>query len=536
MAPAPIRCSKHPRERAGWHCDGCQTDLCPDCVTGSTSGTVSFVSCCSCAGQVQQLMVHRSSAPFSSRVLSVWRYPLNPSGLIAVAGLGFVLYLVPKFGCIGVLLFAGIFWGSMFAAIRHSGRGSDEIEPPDFTNLWDDLVAPAVAGLVGTIVLWLPAVVYSFYVRPKGAVLFDPFYWLMIAAGILYAPMAFIAAATNSGIGRMLNPLAIVAYIKRLGSDYLLAVGAILLLGIPGVLAFILSGYISNLPVPIVAGWLAMCVRLLVPLMMVRVLGLLLYTRGDALGWGMASDFQEPVLPGVEPRGKALPAAGVEQAGPEEGARRWAPIELDPDSSPGRAMPPIQRERHAPIELDASELPPLAATEEPAPDYDAERVLDPAAGGFFTEAEAQAAESAEAAAAAQSVHEADTAKVPQVDQAAGGPAEQLAAAVDANELQQAAKLYVEANLPEASVPAEVHLAVGQWAAGANDFNLAVRALKGAAKNPDDPLAPKALVLMARIYGEKLGNAGAAVKLFEHVLKSYPGTPAAKFAQSKLPAR
>lgn len=531
MASAPIRCTKHPKERAGWHCDGCQTDLCPDCVAGSTSGTVTFVSCCVCGGQVRQLTVHRGSAPFATRVLSVWRYPFNPNGLIAVAGLGLVLSVVPALGCFGILFFVGIFWASMFTAIRDSGRGHDEIEAPDFANFWDDLVSPAVSGLVGTAVLWLPGLLYWVYVRPKGPLLLDPVFWVLVAAGILYAPMALIAAATNSGIGRMLNPLAIVAYIRRLGSDYLLAVGAILVLGALAVLAVILAGFVAKLPVPFVSAWLATCVRLVVPLMMARVLGLLLFTRGDALGWGRTSDFQEALLPGVEPRGVPLPAAGVEQAGSEEGVRRWAPIELDPDSSPGRPLPPVARERRAPIELDPGDLPPLAPTEEPAPDYDPERVLDPAAGTFPTEAEAQQAEASGAQDAATEKEFA--AAAPAV---ASGPAADLAAAVAADELPRAAKLYVEANLPEASVPADVHLAVGQWAAGANDFNLAVRALKGAAKNPDDPLAPKALVLLARIYGEKLGNAGAAVKLFEHVLKSYPGSSAAKFAQSKLPPR
>src|SRR3712207_8330124 len=47
----------------------------------------------------------------------------------------------------------------------------------------------------------------------------------------------------------------------------------------------------------IITRWLAQVLECLVVFVMARVLGLLLFTRGDALGYGAASDYVTPVLP-----------------------------------------------------------------------------------------------------------------------------------------------------------------------------------------------------------------------------------------------
>ena len=91
-------------------------------------------------------------------------------------------------------------------------------------------------------------------------------------------------------------------------------------------------------------------------------------------------------------------------------------------------------------------------------------------------------------------------------------------------------------LPEnlASLPAASHVAVGQKAAAVGDYPLAVRALKQVAQlTPEDPLAPRACVILARLYGERLGDEASALKLYRHVAGRYPGTDAARFAQSRL---
>ncbi len=426
------------------------------------------------------LTVHRRSIPFARRLTGIWRYVFNPHGLAVVLGLGFVLWLFSFGGMIGAALAVGAFWGTLFSAIRQSGRGLDEIETPEFDNMWDDLFNPAIGGLVGTGFLWVPGLLYWLHLPASATLWKEPVFWALVFAGIAYAPMALMSAAANSGVLRLLNPLIIGAYIKRLGADYALAVAAIGVLAVLEVFALALSAVVSFLPLPIISSVLGWSVRVIAPLAMARTLGLLLRVRGDDLGWGVPSDYQVLLLPGVEPRGVPPPPAGHSDGTPA--SARWAPIDLDEAAPfPPHEGPPAPPARRAPVELDESQLPPLQADLDPAQD----------------------------------------------------PVGAVTAAIACNQLPRAVELYEAANLLDESFTADAHLAVGQHAATTGKLDLAVRALKAAARDPAGPLASRALVLMARVYGEKLGNAQAAAKLYEHVVRNYPGTPAAHYAQARL---
>lgn len=111
------------------------------------------------------------------------------------------------------------------------------------------------------------------------------------------------------------------------------------------------------------------------------------------------------------------------------------------------------------------------------------------------------------------------------------------AALKENQIDEAVAEY--ARVPEVAdnwFSAESQLALGQAAAARGQYALAVRAWKHAAQRaPDGPVAPKACVLLARLYAERLGDAEAAGKLYRYVVQRYPDTEAARFAQEQLPA-
>ncbi|HET9451594.1 MAG TPA: hypothetical protein VFO83_11950, partial [Aggregicoccus sp.] len=93
-----------------------------------------------------------------------------------------------------------------------------------------------------------------------------------------------------------------------------------------------------------------------------------------------------------------------------------------------------------------------------------------------------------------------------------------------------------ASLPEeqaALLSVETHLAVGRGAVRV-DPALAARALhRAATQHPQHPEAARACVLLARLYGERLGEEAKARELFAHVVAQYPETPAARFAAQRL---
>lgn len=111
----------------------------------------------------------------------------------------------------------------------------------------------------------------------------------------------------------------------------------------------------------------------------------------------------------------------------------------------------------------------------------------------------------------------------------------LVRALGDERLDEAVRTYAMlADLPPAALSPPQHLAVGQAAAARGDLATAVRALKVAASfAPDHPDAPRACVILARVYAERLGDVASADKLFRHVVQRYPGTPAAAFAAERL---
>jgi serine/threonine-protein kinase len=119
------------------------------------------------------------------------------------------------------------------------------------------------------------------------------------------------------------------------------------------------------------------------------------------------------------------------------------------------------------------------------------------------------------------------------------PAQQLSelsAAVEARDVPRAIELYTHLQLPVKRIPAACHLFVGQAASSREQYALAIQALEAAADaEPDGPLAPRALVLMARVLGERLGDTARAQQAYQYVLSRYPGTDAARFAQGQLSA-
>ncbi|MBN1210006.1 MAG: hypothetical protein JXB05_34460 [Myxococcaceae bacterium] len=471
-------CKRHPSAPAGWSCQDCQASLCQDCVCVKRAQSAEYLTCALCGGVAARLMLHRARIPLARRLRSVWRFPFTSTGLPFVLALSTFLalawwgaqatFLLLKF--LPAMMYLGAFWAAFFAIVRASAAGARDLEAPDFHDLSTHVIAPALRGLAATAVLWLPLLLYwiyrhdlleslapvtedpRFYVdgtadaatAPRNP-LGDPVLWLILAAGFAYVPMVLILAASGSGMFRMLNPLYVIGGALRLGKDYGVAVGALGVLLIPYVLSKLLASWVLSLNLFLLSRVVAELLITLVPVMMAHVLGLLLYVRGDVVGYGMASDYLEPALPGAQPRAQPAPL-------------------------------------HQPLPR---------ATAEPPPD--------------------------------------DT---PTIDGVAA-----LATAVAAQDATQALSLYPSLRDPRLSkqVAPEHHLFVGQSAATLGRYALAVQALEAAADvAPDGPIAPRALVLMARLYAERLQEPARADSIYRYVVHRYPNTDASRFAQAHLP--
>nr|WP_128798259.1 hypothetical protein [Corallococcus coralloides] len=113
---------------------------------------------------------------------------------------------------------------------------------------------------------------------------------------------------------------------------------------------------------------------------------------------------------------------------------------------------------------------------------------------------------------------------------------ELGAAVEGRDVAKALALYGALHvLPRLKLLPSHHLFIGQAAAVEGDFPLSLKALEAAADTaPDEPTAPRALVLLARVQGEKLGNTVRAEEIYRYIVHRYPDTEAARFAHARLP--
>jgi len=334
---APARCARHPAASAGWYCGTCRAALCPGCTYVRLTTPIELVGCTRCGEAVEVLTRHRSEArSFAARLPRALVQTFTAAGLLTLAGTAVVLWLFGHFALPGAVLKLGVFWGLLFAAIRQAGRGEPGLEPPDFGELWADVVRPGLLGLLAVALLVLPAVLWRFY-RADGwseGLAADPVLWAIAVASVLYAPIAVLSAATGGSAGQMLNPIALLGFARQLGGDYLRAVGVCVLLVAVHVVVVLVAA-LSFGAVPFLSGTLHELAGLLAPVLMARTLGLLLHVRGDVVGMGMPADYLEPALPGAVPRGSApAPVPAPEEAGAGGRAGRFEAIELDPPSEP----------------------------------------------------------------------------------------------------------------------------------------------------------------------------------------------------------
>jgi tetratricopeptide (TPR) repeat protein len=209
------------------------------------------------------------------------------------------------------------------------------------------------------------------------------------------------------------------------------------------VLVHLVAAGIRSVEVPLFSRLVTEFLTTLVPVLMARVLGLLLFTRGDSLEYGLAQDYLEPVLGKLQPRSE---------------------------------LPPL-----------VNGLPTAASEEAPAPVT--ELLLA------------------------------------------------LTQALEARDAEGALALYPQLREPRFArqLAPEQHLFVGQAAVARGQYELAVKALETAADvAPDSPEASRALVLLARVYAERLREPERAQSIYRYVVHRYPNTDASRFALAHLP--
>ena len=475
-SPAPF-CKQHPRAPAGWRCQSCAAALCPDCAVGRRAQTVELVGCGLCGSGASPILAHRRRTPLARRLKDAWRYVFTPSGLqvlvavgLTLAFLAFMLEMVVIFlKPLPLALYGSMFWATFFTLVRDTSRGEMELDTPEFIEFFRDGIVPGIRGLTASTLVWMPALLYVGFLRPGNTgwstlgfiltgdamppgLMSDPVLWLLLLLGAVWLPLALLVTAAGMPPSAIIHVPRVLRMVKGLGRDYLVIAGVLALLGVVHLATHAVAFGLRALDLFVVSRVLAEAVTLIAPFTAAHVLGLLLYVRGDSLGYGADRDYLEPVLGNTRPR---------------------------------LAAPPMREDAPFPEAPDGATLVEFQDTEQ---------------------------------------------------RAANEGLSALASAVESRDIPQAMALYATLRgQPKARVPPAHHLFIGQAAAVEGNFPLAVQALESAADvAPDDPTAPRALVLLARVLGEKLQDTRRAEEVYRYVIHRYPDSGAARFARERVP--
>jgi predicted Zn finger-like uncharacterized protein len=217
---------------------------------------------------------------FLHRLPDAFAYPFKGSGFILIL-VGTVCFSfldffasLSVFGFIVTAFVACYLCAFMMKIVTSSADGKKEIPDwPDASGFWDDIIVPLFQVIWTGIFCFAPAIIYLIFVH------YDIFFWLLLALGILYFPMALISVAlTNSVLS--INPVLVVPLIIKVPVDYLAACVILALIA--------LLAHFSQLLVsisPLVGPVLKNLIGLYFLVVEAHILGLIYYANKEKLGW-----------------------------------------------------------------------------------------------------------------------------------------------------------------------------------------------------------------------------------------------------------
>jgi hypothetical protein len=228
--------------------------------------------------QTSRPLSSRVARPLASLYAGAFTYPLRPVTLLWTAAVILVTSFVQYVPVVGGLLAGGITVGYLFAVLRASANGADQVtlEAGDvgFVAGW---AAPLVRLTLACAVAFGPALIaLAALGLPDGAVVI----YGLGALGLLYLPAAIIAAAMAEGFLAGASPLPPVALIARIPGPYALTLVFLSLAAIAGGVALKLGDVVD---VPFVGELVRRVLGLYSALVMARVLGLLVCEQREAL-------------------------------------------------------------------------------------------------------------------------------------------------------------------------------------------------------------------------------------------------------------
>lgn len=237
---------------------------CPRCERGVARercrvirlGDESAWACPDCDGLTRAVATaeHR---PLAEVFRTAWRYPLAGDGLIALGALGVGTWIAGHLRVTGSAIAFTLVATYAFSIVRKSAAGLLALLP------MIALVSLGVEADGAGVILYALAALFA----------------------VAWLPASVISASYADNLADAMNPLPIVAMMRRIPKDYALTVAVLWGWSIIGLVLAVVAQVVARLiAMPIVPSVAAEIVGLYAPLVMARTLGLLLRERRLELG------------------------------------------------------------------------------------------------------------------------------------------------------------------------------------------------------------------------------------------------------------
>jgi predicted Zn finger-like uncharacterized protein len=275
-------CTTHPHEPARWKCSSCGRKFCSQCVKYETFGHIRVPVCDRCNDRCIEIKPPKMIKPFWAQIPQMLAYPFVRGGAWMTI-IGFIVSFIPYIGLI-------IYPYSLYI-LKASAQGKKEMPDwPDFTDIWEDILAPTFRLILGSIIVFVPLGIYLYMkfafmfdlndISSFFKIIFDPINIVFIIFAWIYLPMVTIIVAVFNRLMPALNPVTVFRLIGAIKKEYFIALFLALAFGI-------VSGIIGGMMgvFPVIGKYLGKGINWYFLIVEMHMLGLMVYQVEEKLGW-----------------------------------------------------------------------------------------------------------------------------------------------------------------------------------------------------------------------------------------------------------
>jgi tetratricopeptide (TPR) repeat protein len=253
-------CAFHPTVPASWYCDACDAYYCNECISrreiggGMGKKATSLYLCPKCSCTSERLAVQNLVEPFWLRLPKFFTYPFRPAVMVFILIIALLMALFSAPSLLSVIIQMALFGVLMkycFAVLKATAEGG--MIPPDINErtITEDFNIVTKYWVLGFLYV-LAGVACFFLARGMGMALSPmaaiAIFFLLLIGLLLIAPASIMVLVANESLLDAVNPMIFLRMAFRIGPSYfLMYFFLIIIYAAPGVVGYFVQPHIPEL-------------------------------------------------------------------------------------------------------------------------------------------------------------------------------------------------------------------------------------------------------------------------------------------------